>query len=79
MCPYKDLFGKPGEGFHSARIFGLALGDTLGTILLSLVVSYVFKLDIWISLITMFVLGEVSHYLFGTQTAFLTLIGIRAC
>lgn len=30
-CPYKYIFGIPEQGFHSTRIMGLALNDTLGT------------------------------------------------
>jgi hypothetical protein len=42
-CPYKFIFGKPKIGFHSTRVFGLALGDTIGTILLGILFSYLFR------------------------------------
>lgn len=78
-CPYKYIFGIPGKGFHSERFLGIALYDTLGTIVLALLVSYFFRVKIVTSIIGMFILGEVLHYLFGVQTAFLTLIGIKSC
>jgi len=78
-CPYKYILGIPEKGFHATRLFGLALNDTLGTIVLALIVSYIYSIPIWKSIVGMFVLGEVLHYLFGVQTAFLTSIDIKAC
>ena len=78
-CPYRFIFGVPEKGFHSTRFFGFALNDTLGTIVLAFIVTYIYEVSLWKSLVGMFVLGEVLHYLFGAQTAFLTAIGIKAC
>lgn len=70
------LFGTPGQRFHSTRIFGLALYDILGTIAISILLTYLTGLAFWKSLILMFVLGEVLHYIFGTPTAFIKMIGL---
>lgn len=78
-CPYKFIFGKPKIGFHSTRVFGLALGDTIGTILLGILFSYLFHVSLFYSIVGMFIVGEILHYLFGVQTAFLDMIGIKAC
>ena len=78
-CPYKDIFGKPGEKIHSTRIFGLAAFDTLGTILISFLIAYSFKMCFWKTFAIIFILGEILHYLFGVQTAFLTFFKITAC
>jgi hypothetical protein len=78
-CPYRFIFGIPGEGFHSARFLGLALNDTSGTILIGIAIAYFFHLSVWKTVFVLFVLGEVLHYLFGVQTAFLTMLNIRAC
>ena len=69
LDPY--LFGIPGKGFHSTRIFGLALYDILGTIAISWLISYFFGYTFWKVLVIAFVLGEVLHYIFGTKTAFI--------
>jgi hypothetical protein len=61
------------------RIGGIAVVDTLLTILLAAVFAYAFKISFWLSLLGWFVAGEILHYVFGTQTAFLTMIGIKAC
>lgn len=78
-CPYKFIFGEPKKGFHSQRIMGFALYDTLGTIGLSLLTSFFFKINFWKSLFVWIVLGEILHYLFGVQTEFLSFIGIKTC
>ena len=78
-CPHAFIFGKPETGFHSTRIMGLALYDILGTIGLALLTSWIFKISIVSSLIGWFVFGEFLHYYYGSQTAFLTMLGITAC
>ena len=43
-CPYRFIFGVPEKGFHSTRFFGFALNDTLGTIVLAFIVTYIYFL-----------------------------------
>ena len=76
-CPYRYLFGKPGEGPHSYRFMGLAVVDTLLTLLGALLITYATGYPILLTFIAFFVLGEILHYAFGTQTAFLTMIGVK--
>jgi hypothetical protein len=76
-CPYKNLFGVPGTGFHSYRFAGIAVGDTVGTILLAWLTSYLTQTGFWWNLLVWFIAGEFLHYYFGTQTAFLKSIGIE--
>ena len=75
-CPYANALGEPGKGVHAARIFGLALNDTLMTIVASIITAYLFNISFLASFIAWFVAGEVLHYLFGTNTAFLRMIGM---
>jgi len=74
--PYAFIFGKPGEGAHSRRFFGFALVDLIGTVLLGVMVTYFYGVPLWKSVLGMFVLGEILHYLFGSQTKFLTTLGV---
>lgn len=74
-CPYAHVLGIPGEGVHSTRVFGLALFDIVATVILAVLVAYVCRIAVWKSLLFWFVVGEILHYLFGTKTAFLTMIG----
>ena len=76
-CPYKYLFGVPGTGFHSYRFLGIAVGDTVGTILLAGLSSYLTRTGFWRNLLIWFVVGEILHYYFGTPTAFLKIIGME--
>jgi len=78
-CPYKFILGIPGQGFHSTRFLGYAVNDTLGTVGLALLTSMLFGVNVWVSLAVWFIGGEILHYVFGVQTAFLTTIGVQAC
>jgi hypothetical protein len=79
-CPFANILGVPETGVHSVRIFGFALFDSILTIIAAYVIAKVYKINFWYSLVTFFILGEVLHYLFGTNTAFLKMIGLtRNC
>ncbi len=76
-CPHKHLFGVPGQGFHSVRIFGMALGDWVGTLLLAWLTAYVTRTGFWWNLLIWFLVGEWMHWYFGTPTAFLKMVGME--
>ena len=78
-CPYAYILGIPGQGVHAKRIFGYALNDILATIVLALITSYLLKMGFLETFISWFIIGEILHYVFGTQTAVLTTLGIKAC
>jgi hypothetical protein len=78
-CPYANILGVPGEGVHAQRFMGLALNDTLATIVAALLTSWFFNVSFLYSLFGWFALGELLHYAFGVNTAFLKMIGITPC
>ena len=78
-CPYAHALGVPGEGVHAQRFMGLALNDTIATIVVALLTAWLFNVSFLYSLIGWFVAGEVLHYAFGVNTAFLKMIGITPC
>jgi hypothetical protein len=79
-CPYANVLGTPGEGVHAPRLFGLARNDMIATILVAIITSYFFNINFLYSFAAWFIGGEILHYLFGTQTAFLRIIGFsRQC
>jgi hypothetical protein len=78
-CPYANVLGVPGEGVHAQRFLGLALNDTIATIVVALLTAWIFKISFLYSFIGWFVAGEVLHYAFGVNTAFLKMLGITAC
>ena len=68
-CPYRFIFGKPGEGIHAYRIFDIAIVDVfmtlLGGILLNLIFPRVPKLY---CISGLFILGILMHRLFCVRT-----------
>lgn len=77
-CPYANLFGVPDQGVHATRIFGLAFVDIFLTILLSIVTAWITGTSTLSNFLFWFIVGELLHYSIGTQTAFLSIIGINA-
>jgi len=73
-CPFAYALGIPGKGFHEKRIGGLAFNDTMATLVVAIITSFVFNINIVKSIVGWFVLGEVLHYVFGANTAFLKMI-----
>jgi hypothetical protein len=73
-CPYANILGIPGQGFHATRFAGLAVNDTLATILLALITSFVWKLSFLQTFVGWFIIGELLHYYFGVNSAFLRMI-----
>jgi len=49
------------------------------TVVAAALIAYFYGYSFLYTLVGLFVLGEVLHYLFGVQTAFLTMIGVEAC
>ena len=78
-CPYKYVLGIPGQGVHAWRMGGVSFNDTWMTVVAAALIAYVCQYSFLYTLVGLFVLGEVLHYLFGVQTAFLTMIGVVAC
>lgn len=75
FCQYKNILGKPNEGIHSYRIFNIAIVDVLMTILGAYLISYFFTISFIKTLISLFILGILSHYLFCVETTVNKLLG----
>jgi len=73
---YSNLFGAPRQGFHSARLFGLARNDLLGTLAaaigVALLAMYVYGVGFWeaygVAAMQLLLLGWVLHMLFCVKT-----------
>jgi len=76
-CPYANVLGEPGKGFHSWRIGNIAVGDVIATIVVAVITSYVWDVSLLYSLIGWFVAGEVAHWVFGVPTAVLVGLGLE--
>jgi hypothetical protein len=68
LCGYKDVFGKPGTGFHSVRLFDVAILDVVGTVLLALAAARLTGAPIALAMVAMFALGIVAHRMFCVNT-----------
>ena len=66
-CIYKDSLGIPGEGFHT-HFLGIAILDTIGTILVAELLAYWFHWNIYLTLIAAFLTGIVLHRIFCVRT-----------
>ena len=64
---YSDLFGNPGEGVHSLRIFNVAVVDVVLTVLGAWLISRVFG-GFWCWLVILFLLGIILHRMFCVRT-----------
>jgi hypothetical protein len=76
-CPYANILGTPGEGVHAQRFLGLALNDTIATLVAALLTTWLFDIPLLYSILGWFIAGEVLHYAFGVDTAFLKMIGVK--
>jgi Na+/melibiose symporter-like transporter len=68
LCAYKDALGKPRQGIHSYRLFGVAIADVILTILGAMLIAYFSKYDFYKILIALFILGIILHRLFCVRT-----------
>ena len=68
LCKYKNLFGIPGKGIHSYRVFNIAIVDVIETIIGAAIFSYIFKTPFVYTLVFFFILGIVLHRLFCVRT-----------
>jgi hypothetical protein len=68
LCKYKNIFGEPGKGAHSYRFLGIAIVDTVLTIIAAYIISYFLKYPFIYVLIILFVIGIILHRLFCVRT-----------
>ena len=70
---FSEIFGKPNEGIHKYRIFGLASVDLFATVGLAVLLSYYASDKTIISFFIIFILLMISsiyiHKFFGVNTA----------
>jgi len=78
-CPHANILGVPGEGVHKQRFLGLALNDTLATVVAALLTTWLFDIPFLYSILGWFIAGEFLHYTLGVNTAFLKMLGITPC
>ena len=68
LCKYTNIFGVPKQGVHRYRIYDIAIVDVVATIVVALLLGYVMKWNIAITICAMFLLGIVMHRMFCVRT-----------
>jgi hypothetical protein len=68
LCQYKDIFGIPGQGIHKYRIFNIAIFDVLITLIFAFIISYVFNINLIITIVLLFLSGIIVHRIFCVRT-----------
>ena len=63
-----DIFGKPGEGVHSYRLFNLAIVDIICTIVGAYLISGFINKSFLTTLIILFLIGIILHRIFNVKT-----------
>lgn len=74
LCKYKDIFGKERQGFHSIRVFDIAIGDLVLTIIGAYAISNAFGTNFVSTTIVVLVFGVLFHRLFCVNTKVNTMI-----
>ena len=79
LCKYKDVFGKPNEGIHSIRLFGIAIVDLILTMILAYAIVYYSKkqkkkYNYWVVLAILLVVAFIVHKMFCVKTSVNTTI-----
>uniref|UniRef100_A0A6C0JJB3 Uncharacterized protein n=1 Tax=viral metagenome TaxID=1070528 RepID=A0A6C0JJB3_9ZZZZ len=67
LCKYKDSLGIPNEGAHK-HYYGVAMFDTVGTIVVGIILSFLFKWNTILTIAVLFILGIILHRLFCVRT-----------
>ena len=68
FAKYKDIFGKPGTGAHSFRIFDIAIVDVVFVLLAGFAISYYWGFELWKVLAILFISGIFFHRLFCVRS-----------
>ena len=79
LCPfhkYKDILGVPFKGVHKFRFLNTAIVDYILTIILAILTTYFTTTPLVLTTILWFVIGIISHILFGVETDTLKYLGI---
>jgi fatty acid desaturase len=71
---YRDIFGKPGTGVHSLRLFNVAIFDVIGTIIGATILAILFKWSVLWTNVVAFFAGILLHRLFCVNTTLNKLI-----
>ena len=68
-CKYSDIFGKVKTGFHSYRVFDIAIMDVIFTFIGAFLLHLLFpNINFFVILLMLFIIGIGLHRLFCVRT-----------
>ena len=76
LTKYRNIFGEPGKGVHSTRIFGLALFDLALTAVGAYLISKWIHINPILAFIGLIFIGIGIHGFFGVNTQLNRWLGI---
>lgn len=68
LCNLRNMFGPPGTGVHSIRLFDIAIIDVILTLIFAIIFAKITKLNIIMVTIILFLLSIVMHRIFCVRT-----------
>jgi hypothetical protein len=68
LCRYKHIFGDPGTGIHSIRVFDIAIIHVFTTLAFAYLFSYFLKIKLLYCIVGLFLLGILCHRIFCVRT-----------
>lgn len=74
FCKYRHIFGEERKKFHSLRIFDVAIGDVVGTIIIGVLIAHIFQINTLITCFGLFVVAIFLHRLFCVKTRINTIL-----
>ena len=74
LCKYNHILGVESQGVHSVRVLNIAMVDVLATLLVGALISYYFKVNLYLIWLILFILGILLHRLFCVNTTINKLI-----
>ena len=68
LCKYRNALGKPDNGIHSYRLFGVAIVDVIMTLIGAYIIARLLKFPFFYVLLFLFILGIILHRIFCVRT-----------
>lgn len=77
LYKFRNLLGQTAIGIHAFTIYGIPVADFVITFLVAYLLSYLLDINLPITFVGLYVLGQIFHYIFGVNTRFFNQMGIR--
>lgn len=76
LYAHRDLLKKPGTGLHAITFYGIPIVDFIITFIGACGASYLLQLNVFLTFVASWLLGQYLHYIFGVNTRFFKNMGL---